>query len=248
MNLRAIKTIWTRELKVQLRDKSNLISSVARPITWFLIFGSGFGAARFAGLNVDYREFLFPGVIAMSVLFTSMRSGISVIWDREFGFMKEILVSPASRYSIMAGKVLGTATIAITEGALIMVIGPFFGAKITPISFAVSLAILFLMSLSLVSIGLIISVFMKTFEGFQTLMTFIIMPMFFLSGAIFPLNQIPAWMTPLTTVNPLTHGVDALHIALLGMGRNAITVDITVIVAFAAVTMAVGTQAFKNRD
>lgn len=248
MNLRAVKVLWFRELKVQSRDKASLLSSIARPITWFLIFGSGFGAARFAGLNVDYRQFLFPGVIAMSILFTSMRSGVSVIWDREFGFMKEILVSPASRYSIMAGKVLGVATIAVAEGAIIMLIGPFFGEKLTVLAFAMSLAIMFLMSLSLVSLGLIISMIMKSFEGFQTLMTFIIMPMFFLSGAIFPLDRIPAWMIPLTQINPLTYGVDALRIAMLGMGRNTITFDIAVIVAAAAVTMAIGTKAFNNKD
>jgi ABC-2 type transport system permease protein len=248
VTLRAVKTIAVRELKVNLRNKANLVSSISRPIIWFIIFGSGFGAARFAGLDIDYREFLFPGVVAMSLLFTSMRSGISVIWDREFGFMKEILVSPSSRYSITAGKVLGTALAAVMEGAVILLLGFLMGANLTPASFITSLAVMFLTCVSLVSIGLIISSFMNSFEGFQTLMTFLVMPMFFLSGAIFPLNQIPAWMTPLTRINPLTYGVDALRITLTGQGQNSILLDLTALLLAAAATTIAGTRAFKNGE
>ncbi len=248
MNIRAAKTILVREVRVHLRDRANVISSVARSVLWLIVFGGGFGAARFSGLAVDYQEFLFPGVIAMSLLFTSIRSGTSVIWDREFGFMKEILVSPASRFSIMAGKVAGGAAIAAMEGTIILLLGPLFGAKLTLANVLASIALMFLISISLVSIGLIVATVMKSFEGFQTIMTFLIMPMFFMSGALFPINTLPAWMTPIVSANPLTYGVDALRIVLLGIGQHSMATDLAVMAAAAASTMALGSQAFKNRD
>jgi len=248
VNTRAAKTILVREVRVHLRDRASVISSVARSILWLVVFGGGFGAARFSGLQVNYQEFLFPGVIAMSLLFTSIRSGTSVIWDREFGFMKEILVSPASRFSIMAGKVAGGAAIAVMEGTIILFIGPIFGAKLTLFKVAASIALMFFISISLVSIGLIVATVMKTFEGFQTIMTFLIMPMFFMSGALFPINTLPQWMTPIVAVNPLTYGVDALRIVLLGIGQHSIITDLAVLAAAAVATVALGSQAFRNRE
>jgi ABC-2 type transport system permease protein len=248
MSLRAVRSIWLRELKVHIRDKARVVSSISRSVLWLIIFGGGLGAARFAGLGVNYQEFLFPGVIAMSVLFTSMHSGISVIWDKEFGFMKEILVSPASRFEIMAGKVLGGSTIAVVEGMIILLLGPIIGAKLTAAKIVTSITIMFLMSLSLVSIGLIVSAIMRSFEGFQSIMTFIIMPMFFLSGAVFPLDKVPSWMTPLTVLDPLTYGVDALRMTLVGVGYRSILVDVVVMTATAVVTISIGTKAFENTE
>ncbi|MFH1055184.1 MAG: ABC transporter permease [Candidatus Altiarchaeota archaeon] len=245
MNLRAVKVIWLRELKVHIRDRARVISGIARSILWMVVFGAGFGAARFTGLEVNYQEFLFPGVVAMSLLFTSMQSGISVIWDKEFGFLKEILVSPASRFSIMAGKLIGGATIAVMEGAIVLLMGPFIGVKLTVAKFLLCVALMFLSSLSLVGIGLIIASVMKSFEGFQVIMTFFIMPMFFLSGAIFPIDKIPKWMAPLTAIDPLTYGVDALRTVLIGVGYHQLGVDIAVMAAAAVVAAIIGTRAFR---
>ena len=246
MSFRAFKTIWYREIIVHFRDKASVISSIARSIIWLLIFGGGFGAARFAGLEVDYKIFLFPGVIAMSLIFTSMRSGISVIWDREFGFLKEILVSPASRISIMLGKVTGGATIATMEGSVILLLGPFFGLELTITKIVYVISLMFLSSLSLVGMGLVIASFMKSFEGFQVIMTFMIMPMFFLSGALFPLDQLPTWMTFLTKINPLTYGVDSFRIILLGFGNNNIYFNVFFLVSAAIITTVIGSKAFRN--
>ncbi|MFH0863218.1 MAG: ABC transporter permease [Candidatus Altiarchaeota archaeon] len=248
MNIRAVKTIWLRECRVYYRDKAGRISSIARSVLWLVVFGGGFGAARFQGLGVDYQEFLFPGILAMSLLFTSIRSGISVIWDKEFGFMKEILVSPASRFEIMAGKVLGGSTIAMTEACIILLLGPLVGANLTPLNVVASIALMLLISLSLVSIGLIASSIMKTFEGFNTIMTFLIMPMFFLSGALFPVEQMPSWMSYVVAVNPLTYGVDALRWVLVGVGHTPLAIDLAVLGLAAAVTMGFGVRAFNNRD
>jgi ABC-2 type transport system permease protein len=248
MTYRAIRTIWLRECKVYYRDKAGRISSICRSVLWLVVFGGGFGAARFQGLEVGYQEYIFPGIVAMSLLFTSIRSGISVIWDKEFGFMKEILVSPASRFTVMAGKVLGGATIAMTEACVLLLMGPFVGAKLTVLNVLGSVAIMLLTSLSLVSIGLIASSIMKTFEGFNTIMTFLIMPMFFLSGALFPIDKMPFWMAPVVAINPLTYGVDALRWTLVGVGHNSILVDLAVLAFAAAVTMSLGVRAFNNRE
>ncbi len=248
MNFRAVRTIWWREVIVHLRDKPSLISSVARSVLWLVVFGSGFGSARFAGLGVDYHLFLFPGVIAMSLIFTSMRSGISVIWDREFGFMKEILVSPASRFSIMMGKVLGGSTIAMFDATIILLLGPFFGTQLTVGTVAASIAVMFIASLSLVGGGLVIASFMKSFEGFQVIMTFIIMPMFFLSGALFPLKDMPPWIGVITRLDPLTYGVDALRTILVGVGENSIEYNLGILLFAGALTIAAGTKAFKHTN
>jgi ABC-2 type transport system permease protein len=248
MSLRAVKTIWLRECKVYYRDKAGRISSVCRSILWLVVFGGGFGAARFQGLGVDYQEFLFPGILAMSLLFTSIRSGISVIWDSEFGFMKEILVSPASRVEIMAGKVLGGSTIAMAEACIILVLGPLVGANLTVLNVIACIALMLLMSLTLVSIGLIASSVMKTFEGFNTIMTFLIMPMFFLSGALFPVSQMPSWMAPIVAVNPLTYGVDAMRWTLISEGSYPILSDLAFLLIAALVTMSLGVRAFNLRN
>jgi ABC-2 type transport system permease protein len=247
MNLRAVKTIWLRECKVYYRDKAGRISSIARSVLWLVVFGGGFGAARFQGLGTNYQEFLFPGILAMSLLFTSVRSGISVIWDSEFGFLKEILVSPARRIEILAGKVLGGSSIAMAEACIILALGPLVGAKLTVLNVVTCLAWMTLLSFTLVSIGLIASSIMKTFEGFNTIMTFLIMPMFFLSGALFPLSQMPGWMMPIVAVNPLTYGVDAMRWTLIGAGNNPLSLDLAALVFAAAVTMSLGARAFNSR-
>ena len=248
MNLRSVKTIWMRELRIYYRDKSGAISSMGRSLLWLFIFGGGLGAARVSGLAVNYQEFIFPGVIAMTLLFTSIRSGITVIWDREFGFLKEILVSPASRTAIMAGKVLGTSTIATGEGLVVLLLAPLIGINITPLSILYCLPVMLLMSFTLVSIGLIISTLMKTFEGFQTIMNLFIMPMYFLSGALFPINQMPSWMAPAVAINPATYGVDALRQIVDGAGYYSFTLDIGVLIVYAAITIALGVRAFNSRD
>ena len=248
MKTRAIKTIWLRELKVYYRDKAGRISSIGRSLLWLLVFGGGLAATRLAGLDINYQTFIFPGIIAMSLLFTSVRSGITVIWDREFGFMKEILVSPASRSSIMAGKVFGTSTIAAGEAMIVLLLGPFVGVGIDVPKVLLCVALMFLISFTLVSIGLILSTLMKTFEGFQSIINLFIMPMFFLSGALFPLSTIPAWMTPAVDLNPLTYGVDLLRVVLTNEHFFDLGLDVVVLVFYAILTMALGVRAFNSRE
>ncbi|MCX6695759.1 MAG: ABC transporter permease [Candidatus Altiarchaeota archaeon] len=247
MEYRAVKALWYREVKAHLNDKPRVISSIVRSLLWLLIFGSGLSAARFSGLDINYQEFLFPGVIGMSLLFTSMHAGISVIWDREFGFLKEIMVSPISRVSMLLGKVLGGSTIAILEALIILLFSFVIGVHIDWINMPLILLAMLLMSLTLVSIGLTVASFIESFEGFNTIMSFIIMPMFFLSGAVFPMDKIPLWMKPLVYLNPLTYGVDAIRTLILHMTFLDIKLDFLVMFLYAILMMALGSRAFKAR-
>ena len=244
-----IYTIWLRNVKRYLRSKSRIVGSLGMPLFFLLVMGFGLNSlVQVGGSGGGYIGFIVPGIVAMSVLFTSMFSGIQVIWDKQFGFLKEILVSPASRFSIMAGKVLGSSTIAVFEGLIVLILGPLVGAQITLTKVVLCIVIMFFMSFILVSLGLIMSMLMKTFEGFQSVMNLIIMPMFFLSGALFPINQMPGWMTPIVKINPATYGVDLLRLVLVGANNNNPLFDVVVLLFFTVVTMSLSVRAFSIGD
>jgi len=244
---KAIKALWYREVKAYSNDRPRIISSVVRSLLWLIIFGSGFNAARFTGLDINYQEFLFPGVIGMSLLFTSMFMGISVIWDREFGYLKEIVVSPISRTSMLLGRVFGGTTIAVSEALLILLFSFVVGVHVNWINLPAILLAMILISSILVSLGLTVASFIESFEGFNTIMSFIIMPMFFLSGAIFPLNQMPAWMKPLVYINPMTYGIDIIRTLTIGISYFSLQLDFIVLIACAALMTALGSRAFKAK-
>ncbi len=209
---------------------------------------------HFAIPGVNYQQYLFPGIIGQTLLFTSMFMGISVIWDREFGFMKEILVAPISRFSLFLGKMFGDSTDALIQGLIVFALGAVLGISIDPIAFLASIPIMLLITFGLVSIGLIIASFMGSLESFGAIQTFINLPLFFLSGALFPINGplaqgVPGWMQAASTFNPLTYGVDALRSVLLGgsyVGLQPLWVNIAVICGFDVVMIAVGTWAFSR--
>jgi ABC-2 type transport system permease protein len=246
-------TLWLREVKRFLRDRTRVISSFVQPILWLVIFGAGFGM-HFAIPGVNYQQYLFPGILGQTLLFTSMFMGISVIWDREFGFMKEILVAPISRFSLFIGKMCGDSSDALIQGLIVFAIGALLGVGVSPAGFLLSLPIMLLITFGLVSVGLIIASFMGSLESFGAIQTFINLPIFFLSGALFPINGplaqgVPGWMQTASVFNPLTYGVDALRQALLGgsyMALHSLWVNIAVICGFDVAMIAVGTWAFSR--
>ncbi len=250
--LRGLYTLWLREIKRYLRDRTRLVSSFVQPLLWLVIFGAGFGA-RFALPNLTYQQYIFPGIIGQTLLFTSMFMGISVIWDREFGFMKEILVAPISRFSIFLGKMLGDSTDAIIQGIIVFAFGLILGISFDPLTFLLSLPIMLLITIGLVSIGLTIASFIGSLESFGAIQTFINLPLFFLSGALFPLSGpgIPDWLHTAASFNPLTYGVDALRTVILGgswapMAFQPLYIDLLVVVVFDIVMVGVGTWAFTR--
>jgi ABC-2 type transport system permease protein len=248
--LRGFYTLWFREVKRYLRDRVRIISSFFQPLLWLVIFGTGF---RFSGQigGLSYQEYIFPGIIGQALLFTSMFMGISVIWDKEFGFMKEILVAPISRVSIFLGKMIGDSTDALIQGTIVFFLGILLGIKIDPITFLACIPVMLLITFGLVSIGLIIASFMGSLESFGAIQSFINLPLFFLSGALFPTTgpSIPEWLQIASKVNPLTYGVDALRTITLGEAwqpLQALHVNLAIVGVFDAIMIIIGTWAFTR--
>lgn len=248
LEIEAVYTIWLREVKRYFREKERVVGSVMQPLFWFLIFGIGLGRAiQFTGLQTDYFSFMVPGIVAMSLLFTSVFCGVSVIWDREFGFLKEILVAPISRVSIVIGKALGGATTALIQGMLIILISLFFGATMSLQTILLLLPMMLIISVGFVSTGLIIASLMDTMEGFHLIMNFIVQPMFFLSGALFPLHSLPDWLRMVTYVDPMTYGVETLRYVVIGTSSFDITISLIVICCFTTCMLMLSAWAFNRK-
>jgi ABC-2 type transport system permease protein len=247
--LRGIYTLWKREVLRLLREKSRLVSSVVTPILWLVIFGTGLGMSLATSTGFSYQQFLFPGIIGQTLLFTAMFMGISVIWDKQFGFMKEILVAPVSRLSIFIGKMLGVGTNSMLQGIIVFALGFFIGVPISAIMIVEVIPLMVLVTIGLVCIGLIIASILDSLENFGVIMTFVNMPMFFLSGALFPVATLPDWLKWAVYINPLTYGVDALRSVTMGSEWPTILPLwqlILIIVAFDALMIAVGSYAFTR--
>ncbi len=226
-NLKGIYMLWLRDVKRFLRDKPRIIGAIAQPALFLFILGTGLGegltksfargsAAGNLAPGIDYLSFIYPGIIGMTVLFTSVFSAISIVWDREFGFLKEVLVAPISRSAVALGRALGGSTIAMLQGALMLIFAPFLGISLNIIMVLKLLFVMFMISFSLTSMGIVVAARIKSMEGFQMIMNFLVLPIFFLSGAMFPIIGLPSWMNKLVKLDPLTYGVDALRGVVLG--------------------------------
>ncbi|MGI9951518.1 ABC transporter permease [Moorellaceae bacterium AZ2] len=260
--LRAIYTIWYREALRLVRERSRLIGMIGQPLLYLLVVGQGISSAMGfrgapAGLPLNYVQFMYPGILAMSVLFTSVFSGISIIWDREFGFLKEVLVAPVPRWATAVGKVLGGSTVAMAQACILLFLAPLAQVSLNFIVIVELLAILFLISLALTSFGVAIASHMQTMEGFQMIMNFLVMPLYFLSGAMFPMQSVPQWMALLMRLDPLTYGVDALRrIIYTGADPQVITflvrydlkTDLSVLLIMTIALGILGAWSFSRQD
>lgn len=245
----ALYALWLREVKVFLREKSRVVSAIATPIILVLVVGTGFGATtefkdeRYAAFS--YEQFMYPGVLAMSVLFGTMFYGLNIVWDKKLDVLKEVLVSPVSRTTIFFGKVLGGSTESVVQGVLLLTMGVLlFG--VSPGGAVLALGFVLLLAVAFVSVGLFIGSFFDSFEGFQLIGTFVMFPVFFLSGALYPVEGLPGWLTVLTRGNPATYAVDGLRGSLLGVHAFPLWVDALVLVAFGGLFLVLGTWAFKR--
>jgi ABC-2 type transport system permease protein len=250
--LKGIYALWYRETKVFLRERSRIISSVINPLLWLLIIGGGLGSAvSFGGIN--YQTFIYPGILIQTALFSSVFFGVYIVWDKKIDFMKEVLVAPMRRTSIFVGKILGGSTDTLLQVLILLVIGFIFmvggimpGLQLTPFSVLVSLAFLLVATVGLVSIGLILGSQMESPEGFQLIISFLVFPLFFLSGALFPITNLPGWLAPFIFVNPVTYAVDGIRGVLLGISRFPLLFDFALVCLFALVMILIGTYAFKK--
>jgi ABC-2 type transport system permease protein len=241
----AVYRIWLRELMRYTRDKSRIVSSMVQPLLFLVIFGGGFGFVKLG--NINYQSFLFPGIVAMSLVAISISSGISVIWDREFGFLKEILVAPISRISIFTGKALGGCTTALIQGIIILSLSFLIKIPITVSSFLVSVTIMVITSLGIVSLGLIIASLVETFESFGVIMNFIIFPLIFLSGALFPLAEAPEWLKIVSYIDPLTYGVESIRYVIIGVSFIPFSLSFMIISVFSLTAILIGGVAFNRQ-
>ncbi len=206
--------IWLREVKLFLRERTRIVGMIGQPLLYLLIMGNGIAASLTFNSSsgaVGYVLFMYPGIIGMSVLFTSIFSAMSIIWDREFGFLKEVLVAPAPRWAVAAGKVLGGATVATLQTAILLLLAPLVGVWWSIPLIVGVLLMSFLMSCAMTSLGVAVATRMRSMQGFQMIMNFLVMPLYFLSGAIFPVPSNQPWMKALMIADPLTYGVDALR-------------------------------------
>jgi ABC-2 type transport system permease protein len=218
LGLSVIYTIWLREAKAFIRERSRIVGMIGQPLLYLLIVGQGIAsglALKGAPGDIDYLLFMYPGILGMSVLFTSIFSGISIIWDREFGFLKEVLVAPVPRWAVALGKILGGATVAMAQSVILIALAPFIGVGLSVWVVLQLLAICFLISVAITGLGVFIAAGMRSMQGFQMVMNFLVMPLYFLSGGMFPVSSTPGWMKALMTIDPLTYGVDALRIIVM---------------------------------
>lgn len=244
----AVYTLWLRSIIRYYRSKSRIIGSLAQPLFFFLALGFGLksvvsGSAIGGG---NYLEFIAPGVIAMSVLFTSVFSGIQIIWDKQFGFLKETLIAPVSRISIMLGQTIGGATTALIQGLFMLIITIFIGGISFGPGIFIALIFMILIGIAFTSMGVAIASTMDDMQGFQLIINFVIMPIFFLSGALFPLTNAPVVLRSIVYINPLAYGIEGIRYGLLGTSTVNPIISFLVLGGFSVVMIFVGGYLFKK--
>ena len=223
---RGIWVVAYRELLRFVQERSRMVTSFAFPIMFLVVFGAGFN--RIVGPmteGVDFIQFMYPGILSMTVVMSSMFSGMSIVWDREFGFLKEILVAPISRSGIVLGKALGGSVTAMVQGVILLILAPFLGIHLTALMVVKYIFLVLLLSLSLSGMGIFVATRMRSQQGFQMVMNLLIFPLIFLSGVFFPVDNVPPWLQMIAKLNPLTYGVDAIRqVFLSGNAGLGVTV------------------------
>ena len=248
MSAQAIYVLWLRDMKWFLRAKARIISMIMMPFLWLAIIGMGLGRViSIPGWEGDYIDFLAPGVVGMAVLFSATMSGISVLWDKQFGFMKEILVAPVSRISIMLGKTFGGSTISIIQGLLILLVAGLIGAMMPgPAGFFLALLFMIVLALGFVGLGLAVASRIEDPIAFPLVMNFLIMPLIFTAGAFFPLSTAPEWLRSIAHINPVTYGVDGLRGSITGLSEFPLWLDFAVLAIFSLAMILLGAYLFKK--
>ena len=259
---RSVWVITFRELTRVIQDRSRMISSFTMPLLFLVIFGAGFNRLislpQIPGSEpIDFLQFMYPGIIGQTVLMTSIMSGLSIVWDREFGFLREVLVAPLSRSGIIFGKAAGTAILAIAQGLVMLALAPIIGVDLNLRIVLLLTPLLMVLSLALAGLGLFIGSSMRSQQGFQMIVQLIIFPLIFLSGVFFPLTNVPGWMAFLSKINPVSYGIDAIRQLFLGNNLFAIEVlghsmsileSALVVAVFGLIFMTLAVWSFKRQE
>jgi len=243
----AIYILWLRSVKRYVRSKPRIIAALGQPLLFLIALGFGFGPIFQRAGQGNYIQFLAPGVIAMTILFTAIFSGIELIWDRQFGFLKETLVAPVPRILVMIGRTLGGATIALIQGLIVVLICFAVGFRVTNFGkLPLAIAVMILIAVMFTALGTAIASVLSDFQGFQLIMNFLVMPIFFLSGALFPLTNLPKVLDIVASIDPLSYGVDGLRMALVNIAHFGITLDLAVLAVLTAALLSGGAYLFSR--
>jgi len=251
-DLNAIYVVVAREFIKFIRERGRLVSTLARPLLWLFLVGGGLSKLISPDMGMPYMQFIFPGIIGMTILFSSIFSSISIIWDKEFGFMKEMLAAPVSRFSIVIGKALSGTVVSTMQAAVILLLFPIIGLKLGIVQIVMILCISIILSFCLSALGILIATFYENLESFSVIMNFIVMPMFFLSGAMYPVKLLPKAIGFFTKINPLTYGIDALKYMIFPEKKLLthdfpLSLDIAVIIISSIVFVIIAANVFERR-
>jgi ABC-2 type transport system permease protein len=268
-DLRATKMVWKRELIRYFRNRIRIVTSLAQPILFLFVLGSGLSpiVKNSSGPHVDFKTFLYAGVISMTILFTAIFSAVSIVWDREFGFLREMMVAPIRRGALVIGKTLGGATVATMQGVIMLLLGPLVHVPYKPILLLEVLFLMALCALMLTAIGVLAASRMQQVESFQVVMQLFVLPMFFLSGAVFPLKNLPGWLSVLTRIDPLSYIVDPMRRAVFshinispaarqsfspglhwGSWRLPTSFEILIVVVLTMICLGISVKMFSKQD
>ncbi|MFC2066310.1 ABC transporter permease [Chloroflexota bacterium] len=260
-NLRGVYTIWYRDILRFWHDKMRLVGSITFPLLFLVVFGSGLSNRMgLLGGEIDFTQFMFPGIIGMTVIMTSFMAGMSVVWDREFGFLKEVLVAPISRVSVAVGKTLGAATVALLQGMIILLFAPLIGVSLSAWTILALLPLMFLLAASMASMGILLATRIRSMEAFQAVMQMLMFPMVFLSGVFFPLEGLPSWLSVMVKLNPATYGIAPIRQVVLGASQGSpfginvlghtmsIWENIAVLAAFGTTMILLAMWSFGNQE
>jgi len=247
--LRTIYIMWIREVKKFVRSRSRIVAALGQPMLFLLALGYGLGSVFQGAGQGSYIQFLVPGIIGMAIIFTSIFNGMQIIWDRQFGFLKETLVAPVSRVAIMLGRTFGGATVATVQGCIVFVLTLLFGFH--PYNWALfvpAVLLMFLIASLFSALGITVASFVRDMQGFQLVMNFLVMPMFFLSGALFPLTDVPLLLRALATLDPLSYGVDGMRGLLINASRFDLATDVMVLLGIATIFLGAGSYRFAKLE
>jgi ABC-2 type transport system permease protein len=245
--MRAIYILWLRELKRYTRSRAQIVASLGQPLLYLLVLGFGLGPVFQRAGNGSYFQFVAPGVVGMSVLFSSIFSGLGILWDRQFGFLKETMVAPVPRIQIMIGRTLGGSTVAVMQGLLVTLVCVLAGFR--PVSYStipLALGFMVLIALLFAALGMAIGSGLQDMQGFQLIMNFLVLPIYFLSGALFPLVGLPKILAVITALDPLSYGIDGMRSFLLGKTVFGAFTDLLVMAAVGSILMVFGAWRFTK--
>jgi ABC-2 type transport system permease protein len=243
----AVYILWLRELKRYVRSRAQIVASLGQPLLYLVALGFGLGPVFQKAGQGNYVQFVSPGIISMTVLFSSIFAGVGLLWDRQFGFLKETLVAPVPRIQIMLGRTLGAATVAMIQGMLVAIVCLIAGFRPVHVT-TLPVALLFMALIASVFAGLgtCIGSVLQNIQGFQLIMNFLVMPIFFLSGALYPLQNLPGVLSVITSLDPLAYGVDGLRTTLIGVSHFGLVLDASVLVFAAVVVLVTGSRLFAK--